>query len=117
METKDMRSTRTVLLAAVLLAACVGRASLLSAQQQQVYPQTLYWGSGLIDIPVAWVSPVSGDFAVNYGGLQVHNDPNEPKINYSNQVNSQLVLSLAGWGRVDVGYAAFSSNPEFGFFG
>jgi len=105
---------RNVAIAAGLLAVSAG-GSALGAQQQ--YPQTLYWGSGLIDIPVAWVSPVSGDFAVNYAGLNVRHDPNEPKINYSNNVNSQLVLSLAGWGRVDLGYAAFSSNPEFGFFG
>src|SRR5690349_24475771 len=111
METKDMRSTRKALLATVLLAAFAGRASLLGAQQQQVYPQTLYWGSGLIDIPVAWVAPVSGDFAINYGGKHLTRDPNEPKINYSNSINSQLSLSLAALGRVDLGYAAYSSNP------
>lgn len=109
-----MRTMRNAAMAAGLLAMSAGGSALGA---QQVYPQTLYWGSGLIDIPVAWVSPVSGDFAFNYGGLGVHNDPVSPQINYSNNVNSQLVLSLAGWGRVDVGYAAFSSNPEFGFFG
>jgi len=109
-----MRTMRNAAMAAGLLAISAGGSALGA---QQVYPQTLYWGSGLIDIPVAWVSPVSGDFAFNYAGLGVHGDPVSPQINYSNNVNSQLVLSLAGWGRVDLGYAAFSSNPEFGFFG
>ena len=112
-----MRSIRNAVAVATLLAGIAARAGVLGAQQNQVYPQTLYWGSGLIDIPVAWVPPVSGDFAINYAGKQVQRDPNEPKINYSNKVNSQLTLSLAAFGRVDLGYAAFSSNPEFGFFG
>ena len=107
---------RTTVAVAVLLAGSVLGTSQLGAQQAQVYPQTLYWGSGLIDIPVAWVQPVSGDFAVNYGGKSFQPDPNGPKINWSDRVNSQLVLSLSGWGRVDLGYAAFSSNPEYGFF-
>jgi hypothetical protein len=101
--------------------ACGGGLALLAAGgslgAQQQYPQSLYWGSGLIDIPVAWVAPITGDFAINYGGKQFQNDPNEPKLNYSNRINSQLVMSMALFGRLDLGYAAFSSNPEFGFFG
>jgi hypothetical protein len=116
MEILDMRSMRNTLTVAALLAGMIGRASLLGAQQQQIYPQTLYWGSGLVDIPVAWVAPVSGDFAINYAGKQLERDPNEPKINYSNRINSQLTASLSAFGRVDLGYAAYSSNPEFGFF-
>ena len=111
-----MRSMHHTVAAALLLAGLTTGARLLGAQQGQVYPQTLYWGSGLIDIPVAWVAPVSGDFAINYGGKSLQPDPNEPKINWSDRVNSQFVLSLSGWGRVDLGYAAFSSNPEYGFF-
>jgi len=112
-----MRSIRYAVAVATLLAGVLAPASVVGAQQNQVYPQTLYWGSGLVDIPVAWVAPVSGDFAINYAGKQVQRDPNEPKINYSNKVNSQLTMSLSAFGRVDLGYAAFSSNPEFGFFG
>src|SRR4051794_20334022 len=117
MEIRSMRSIRYAVAVATLLAGVLAPASVVGAQQNQVYPQTLYWGSGLVDIPVAWVAPVSGDFAINYAGKQVQRDPNEPKINYSNKVNSQLTMSLAAFGRVDLGYAAFSSNPEFGFFG
>jgi hypothetical protein len=85
--------------------------------QQQMYPQTLYWGSGLIDIPVAWVSPLSGDFAINYTGKRFEADPGAPKINYSNRMNSQLNISMALFGRVELGYAAFSNNVEWGLFG
>ena len=42
------------------------------AAGQTVFPQTLHWGSGLIDIPTAWVSQENADFAISYGlkGLQ-----------------------------------------------
>ena len=108
-----MRSMRNAVAATALLSA-IGGPSQLGAQQ--VYPQTLYWGSGLVDIPVAWVAPISGDFAVNYGGKNFQNIPNTPQINWSDNINSQLTLTLSGWGRVDLGYAAYSSNPEYGFF-
>jgi hypothetical protein len=95
-----MRSMRNMTAAAVLLAG-IGRADRLGAQQ--VYPQTLYWGSGLVDIPVAWVQPVSGDFAINYAGKNFQNIPNQPQINWNNSINSQLTMTLSGWGRVDLG--------------
>ena len=88
-----------------------------SAQAQHEFPQTLYWGAGLIDIPAAWVSPLTGDFAINYSGKRFTLDPSRPKINYSDRLNSQFTMSMSFIGRVEAGVAAFSSNPEFGFFG
>jgi hypothetical protein len=85
-----------------------------TASAQQSYPQTLYWGSGLIDIPVAWVSPLTGDMAINYGGKNFRRDPTRTQINYSGSINSQLEMSMAFFGRLDLGYAAYSSNPEYG---
>jgi hypothetical protein len=108
-----MRITRPFL-------AVIGAALALSirpAQAQQTFPQTIYWGSGLIDIPVAWVAPVPGDFAINYGAKKFDVDPTTSSINYSNTLNSQLVFSISGWGMIEAGFAAYSSNPEWGFFG
>ncbi|MFL5563080.1 MAG: hypothetical protein ACJ79K_16525 [Gemmatimonadaceae bacterium] len=87
------------------------------AQAQQTFPQTIYWGSGLIDIPAAWVGPIPGDFAINYSAKRFDADPNSEKINYNNRLNSQLTFSMSGWGVVEAGWAAYSSNPEWGFFG
>jgi hypothetical protein len=102
-------------------AAVAGAAILMlfaePAKAQQTFPQTIYWGSGLIDIPAAWVGPVPGDFAINYSAKRFNSDPNSEKINYSNRLNSQLTFSLSGWGIVEGGWAAYSSNPEWGFFG
>ena len=55
---------------AVLLAVAGGARRL---DAQQTYPQTLYWGAGLIDVPVAWVSPVNGDFALAFSGQTFNN--------------------------------------------
>ena len=87
------------------------------ARAQQEFPPTLYWGTGLIDIPVAWVPPLSGDFFLSYTGKTFEVDRSQPKINYSDEINSQLTFAFAFMGRFEVGVAAYSSNPEFGFFG
>ncbi|MDQ3696614.1 MAG: hypothetical protein M3373_01110, partial [Gemmatimonadota bacterium] len=61
-----------------------------TAAAQQNYPQSIYWGSGLIDIPVAWVPPLSGDFAINYSTKTFEEGDPGVKINYNDQLNSQL---------------------------
>ena len=109
-----MRMTRHYLAA---MSAVLVLAAVRPAQAQQTFPQTIYWGSGLIDIPVAWVGPIPGDFAINYGAKKFDVDPTTSSINYSNKLNSQLVFSISGWGVVEAGWAAYSSNPEWGFFG
>jgi len=103
----------------VVIAAAVGLAALVRPlAAQQTYPQTLYWGAGLIDIPVAWVAPLSGDFALNYSGKTFEKgDQTITKINYNDQLNSQLTFSISVFGRVEAGVAFYSSNPEYGFFG
>ncbi len=106
-----MRMTRTAALAVVALAAA------MPMRAQQNNPQSLYWGSGLVDIPVAWVGQVPGDFAINYSGKRFDVDASAPKINYNDRLNSQLVFSITGWSILEAGDAAFSSNPEWGFFG
>ncbi|HEX2778302.1 MAG TPA: hypothetical protein VHM30_02315, partial [Gemmatimonadaceae bacterium] len=57
------------------------------------------------------------DFAINYSGKRFNADPNSEKINYNNRLNSQLTFSISGWGFLEAGYAAYSANPEWGFFG
>jgi hypothetical protein len=87
-----------------------------SANAQQEFPQSLYWGSGLIDVPVAWASPITGDFAISYSGKRFRLDPIATKLNYSDRLNSQFTASASLFGRLEGGVAFFSSNPEYGFF-
>ena len=101
---------------AALVVAAAALVTARSAGAQQDYPQTLYWGAGLIDIPVAWVAPLSGDFTMNYAGKIFRVDASKPKLNYNDKINSELTFSMSAFGRLEVGIAAFSSNPEQGFF-
>ena len=103
-------------LAAVAVVTAALALTVRPAAAQEEFPQTLYWGSGLVDIPVAWVSPLTGDFALQYSGKNFKPDPNRTKINYSGSVNSNLQFSVALFGRVEAGVSAFSSNPEQAFF-
>ena len=108
-----MRMTRfsSAVAGAALLAVVAAK-----VDAQQTFPQTIYWGSGLIDIPAAWVAPVPGDFALNYSGKRFDSFRTSQKL-YNNQLNQQLSFSLSGWGVVEAGYAVYSANPEWGFFG
>jgi hypothetical protein len=100
----------------IALVAALGVAPLSVAPAQQEFPQTLYWGSGLIDIPVAWAPPLTGDFALSYSGKRFRPDPIATKLDYSDRLNSQLTFSTAVFGRLEGGVAFYSSNPEYGFF-
>jgi len=91
-------------------------ATVHTAAAQQSYPQTLYWGSGLIDIPVAWVSPVTGDFTVGYSGQRLRMDRTSASAR-TERLNAQGAVSLSLLGRAEVGASLFSENPEWGFFG
>lgn len=102
--------------AAATLTAAIAVVARPAAAQQEEYPQSLYWGSGLVDIPVAWVSPLTGDFALNYTGKNFRPDPTRTKINYSQTINSNLQFSIALFGRFEAGVSAVSSNPEQAFF-
>lgn len=113
---RTMRSPSRFLPTSAFTLAAASLLAAGTAGAQEEYPQTLYWGSGLIDIPVAWTSPLTGDFALSYTGKNFEQDPTRTKINYSQTINSNLQFSIALFGRLEAGVAAFSSNPEQGFF-
>ena len=115
-KTNPMYPTLRRLTAAATLTAAITIAARPACAQTEEYPQTLYWGSGLVDIPVAWVSPLTGDFAINYSGKTFKDDPTKEKINYSNTMNSNMSFSVSLFGRFEAGISAFSSNPEQGFY-
>jgi len=105
------RSVRLALLAA---SAAVALPRLANAQQ--TYPQTTYWGAGLIDIPVAWVSPVTGDFSVNFSGKTFHGAKASPGFSVLNGLNTNGALSFSFFGRLEAGLSIYSDNPEWGLF-
>lgn len=88
-------------------------ASAMSAQQS--YPQTLYWGSGLVDIPVAWVSPLSGDFGLGFSSKTIKGS--QISSGFGKGMNTNLAMSASLWGRAELGWSLYSDDPEWGFFG
>ena len=105
------RSVRIALLA-TLAAVVLPRI----ANAQQTYPQTTYWGAGLIDIPVAWVSPVTGDFSVNFSGKTFHGAKASPGLAVLDGLNTNGALSFSFFGRLETGLSIYSDNPEWGLF-
>ena len=86
--------------------------------QNDLYPATLDYGTGLIDDPVAWVSPTSGDVWVQTSGKHIpYNLVTQEALNTSAQWNTNLSLDSHWGGRYEVGFSLYSQNPEWGFFG
>lgn len=107
------RSVRIALLLAVSTAAgMIPRV----ASAQETYPQTMYWGAGLIDIPVAWVSPVTGDFSLNFSGKTFHGAKASPDLSVLNGLNTNGAISFSFAGRLEAGLSFYSDNPEWGLF-
>ncbi len=86
------------------------------AKAQETYPQTMYWGAGLIDIPVAYVSPVTGDFALNFSGKTFHGAKASPGFAVLDGLNTNGSLSFSFFGRLETGISIYSDNPEWGLF-
>lgn len=88
-----------------------------AAGAQQSYPQTVYWGSGLVDVPVAWVSPVSGDFAIGFSAKSIKGSNLSSGLGFGHGLNSNMSVSASLFGRAELGISVFSDQPEWGFFG
>lgn len=91
--------------------ALLGLSGAGTARAQQAFPQTLYWGSGLIDIPAAWVPPLTGDFTLALSTMTL------PSGTFSDPTNRHGTGSVALFGRVELGVAIFNRDPQYSFFG
>lgn len=86
--------------------------------QNDLYPATLDFGTGLIDDPVAWVSPNSGDIWVQTSAKHIpYNKDGQASLNLNSQWNTNLSIDTHWGGRYELGFSAYSQNPEWGFFG
>ena len=91
--------TRAACASRGLSCAAVACGLMLAAHQasaQAEFAQTLNWGSGLIDIPTAWVSPLSGDFSINWSAKMLQTSPALPQYNNSLSAKGALQLALFG---------------------
>jgi len=93
------------------VAALVGR----RVQAQTEFAPTLHWGSGLVDIPAAWVSPLSGDFALNWSAQGLQTSPSIPQYQSSLAATGSLQVSL--FEHAELGMSVLSKDFEHGFYG
>ncbi len=104
------------------LATCALAASLAVApsafaqmpERRDPYLGTLQFGAGLVDIPVAWISPTSGDVWLTSSGKHIDYTSG---LNFASQWNTNIAMEIHWLGRFSTGAAAYSQNPEWGFFG
>jgi len=102
------------------LAATAVAAARVDAQQSDPYHATLYQGTGLVTIPVAWVSPTSFDawFAISGKNLPQFDVTGAPvKQGFASVWNTNVALDVHMFGRASVGVAAYDQNIDYGFFG
>lgn len=104
--TAPMRWTRR-LLAVAALAPAVAQA------QRPQYAPTLFWESGLIDIPAAWIAPLNGDLAINvsrigFDSVGLSTVKRGPELNLS--------VATALFRRVELGVSVFSSSLDAAAF-
>jgi hypothetical protein len=99
------------------LAAALALPAALCAQQRDPYAATLQFGTGLINIPTAWVSPSTGDVWLQTSGKVIEHFVDPSAMNFATKWNSNLSIDTHWLGRFSVGFSAYSQNPEWGFFG
>jgi hypothetical protein len=121
---------RTTVVAAFLAAVIVCAAPPVSAQdtsvvqgppsvlqsEPQAFGPTLQFGTGLIMIPTAWISPHSSDFFVSFSGIRIPSAIGATNSLFS-YFNGNAAIDTHWLGRFDVGFSLYSNNPEYGFFG
>ena len=102
------------------LAATAVAAARVDAQQSDPYHATLYQGTGLVTIPVAWVSPTSFDawFAISGKNLPSYDvGTGQSKQGFASLWNTNVALDVHMFGRASVGVSAYDQNIDYGFFG
>lgn len=113
---------RMMRLGAALLSGALGVATLSSALAAQeytgeMYPATLHFGSGLVTIPVAWVSQRSGDIWITSSATSVPPNPTGWQVMNVDNWNGNGAIETDWLGRVALGVSLYSQNPEWGAFG
>jgi hypothetical protein len=98
-----------------LLALCGVTVVAPQAASQEIFPPTLHWGSGLIDIPTAYVSQENLDFSISYGLKGLQTTPSVPEYTKGSVQSGQISVSL--FQHVELGFSIYSGDFEHGFFG
>lgn len=81
--------------------------------QRPTYGPTLFFESGIINVPSAWVPPLGGDLTVSYTRLSM-----DSSVIGANNGNAHFnaAFSAALWGRAEAGVAVYTGDLRAGAF-
>ncbi len=119
---RTMRSS-LALIAGALGATLMGAPALDAQQslppsvQPPLYTATLDFGTGLIDIPVAWISPNNGDMWIQSSGKRIPACEDPCGLDFAERWNTNFSIDTHWMQRFSIGLSLYSQNPEWGFFG
>lgn len=83
--------------------------------QRPAFAPTLFWESGLINAPAAYVAPLGGDISFNFVRVTLTGSETQPDLARNTNYNLSLAGSL--WGRGELGISVFTGDPSSGLFG
>ncbi len=112
-----MRSMRPWVGPLIVISAATLLSTALHAQQSDPYPMTINWGTGLINIPTAWVSPRSSDVWLSLSQKDLPSQPDVAAMNWMTRWNQNAAIDMHWAGRVSTGFSLYDQNPDWGFFG
>lgn len=96
------------------LAASLPLAPAQLLSQRPTFGPTLFWESGLINIPTAAVPPLHGDVAVGLSHIRL--DSARLPVGHRQPASTNLTASVALWGRVEAGLSVVSGDFKNGAF-
>jgi len=102
---------------ALVACATAAGASVGRSQQVEPYGQTLQFGAGFINTPVAWVSRRSADSWLTLSAKDLPSYGDGASASVASRLNSNLAIDTHWMGRVSIGASLYSQNPEWGMFG
>ncbi len=102
---------RRLAVALVVLAA----PGALARAQRPTFGPTLFWETGLVNVPAAAVAPLGGDLAFSFTRLALDSAALPPGAGKAASYN--LSMSASIWGRAEVGISVFSGDLRSGLFG
>lgn len=101
--------------AGVLAVSALATTATSALAQRASFVPTLFWESGLIDTPAAWVSPLGSDLSLHV--MRVARDSGiAPGLQISGEPNYNFSLSTSLWGRAEVGASIYTSGMKAGLF-
>ncbi|MGH7717425.1 MAG: hypothetical protein ACREON_01090 [Gemmatimonadaceae bacterium] len=104
------------LISRALAASACFASAVLAQDQREPYPATLMFGTGLINIPVAWISPNNADVWLNTSAKLITGSENAD-LPFGQEWNTNASIETHWLNRFSVGASVYNNNVDWGVFG